>query len=153
MGLPNDVRACFAGFGFGPPCSESEIRHAESELGETLPSVLGDLYLAFDGFEGPTGAAFFWPLFAHRENAPGLVEMNLFYRGDNLFPRGLVSQSLFFGDNGCGPQWGIKRDVPGKVVLWDAEWGDDYEVAGENPLEVWAAEKQMYEELEGQEDA
>ena len=64
-----------------------------------------------------------------------------------------VSQCLFFGDNGCGPQWGIKRDAPGKVILWDAEWGDEYKVAGENPLEVWAAEKRMYEKPDGQEDA
>jgi hypothetical protein len=153
MGLPDEVRACFAGFGFGPPCSESEIHRAESELGEALPAVLKELYLAFDGFEGPTGAGFFWPLFAHAENDPGLVEMNLFFRGDDLFPQGLVSQCLFFGDNGCGPQWGIKRDLPGKVILWDAAWGDKYEVTGEDPLEVWTAEKRMYEELDGQEKA
>lgn len=57
--------------------------------------------------------AAFWPLFAHDEHGLGLVEMNLFYREDDLFPRGLVSQCLFFGDSGGGPQWGIKQDVPG----------------------------------------
>jgi hypothetical protein len=152
MGLPDDVRACFVGFAFGPPCAESEVRRAESELGEPLPSVLRDLYLAFDGFDGPTGAVFLWPLFARGKNAPGLVEMNLFYRGDDLFPQELVSQCLFFGDGGCGPQWGIKRDASGQVILWDAEWGDEYEVAGEGPLEVWATEKRMYEELDAQRD-
>jgi hypothetical protein len=134
MGFTDDVRACFAGFTFGSPCPESEISRAESELGATLPAVLRELYLAFDGFNGPTGAAFFWPLFGHVENSPGLVEMNLFYRGDDLFPQGLVSQCIFFGDNGCGPQWGMKRDVPGKVILWDAAWGDEYEVSYTNPL-------------------
>jgi len=150
MGLPDDVRVCFAGFTLGSPCPESEISRAESELGETLPPVLRELYLAFDGFNGPTGAAFFWPLFAHGENAPGLVEMNLFYRGDDLFPRGLVSQCLFFGDGGGGPQWGIKQDIPGKIILWDAEWGSEFEVAGADPLEVWANEKRIYDELGGQ---
>ena len=98
-------------------------------------------------------AGFFWPLFAHGENDPGLVEMNLLFRGDDLFPQGLVTQCLFFGDNGCGPQWGIKRELPGKVVLWDAEWGNQYEIAGEDPLEVWTAEKRMYEDLDAQEEA
>jgi hypothetical protein len=153
MGLPDEVRACFACFGFGPSCSEGEIGHAESKLGETLPAELKGLYLAFDGFKGPTGASFFWPLFAHKENDPGLVEMNLFFRGDDLFPQGLVSKCIFFGDNGCGTQWGIKRDLAGKVILWDAEWGDEYEIAGEDLLEVWTAEKRMYEELDGQEKA
>ncbi|WP_406697273.1 SMI1/KNR4 family protein [Singulisphaera sp. Ch08] len=153
MGLPDDVRACFAGFAFGPPCSESEIRRAESELGETLPPVLRAMYLAFDGFEGPTGAAFFCPLFAHDEHGPGLVDMNLFYRGDDLFPQGLVSQCLFFGDGGGGPHWGIKQDVPGKVIHWVASWGSEFQVAGADPLEVWANEKRMYDELNGQEYA
>jgi hypothetical protein len=151
MSLPDDVRACFAGFAFGPPCSESEIRRAESELGETLPPVLRAMYLAFDGFKGPTDAAFFWPLFARDEHGLGLVEMNLFYREDDLFPQGLVSQCLFFGDGGGGPQWGIKQDIPGKIILWDAEWGSEFQVAGANPLEVWVNEKRMYDELDRQE--
>jgi hypothetical protein len=79
--------------------------------------------------------------------------MNQFYREDDLFPQGLMSQCLFFGDGGGGSQWGIKRDVPGKVIRWDAEWGGDYEFAGEHPLDAWAAEKRMYEELNAQEGA
>ena len=32
------------------------------------------------------------------------------------------------------------------MIRWDAERGDQFEVVGENPLEVWVAEKKAYEE-------
>jgi SMI1 / KNR4 family (SUKH-1) len=138
------IRALFAGHHFGPPCTEADIRRAEALLGEPLPHVLRELYLAFDGFLGSTDAGFFWSLFG----TEGLVEMNRFFRDDDLFPQELVSRCLFFGDNGCGPQWGIKRDLPGKVMQWDAEWGEGFEIVGDSPLEVWRAEKQSYDALD-----
>ena len=147
MGLPDEVRSHFAGYDFGPPCSEADIRRAEAALGEELPAVLRELYLAFNGFLGPTNAAFFWPLFAWEPEHAGLVEMNSFFRGDVLFPQQLVSQCLFYGDNGCGPQWGLKRDLPGQVIQWDARWGEDFAVVGDSPLAVWLAEKRMYDAL------
>jgi cell wall assembly regulator SMI1 len=143
MGQPDDVRALFAGYEFGAPCTESDICGAEAELGEPLPPALRELYCAFDGFRGPTGATFFWPLFGRE----GLVEMNRFYRRDPLFPQGLVSQCVFFGDDGCGPQWGLMRDLPGNVIRWDAEWGSDFEVAGASPLDAWRAAKESYDSL------
>ena len=143
MAAADEVRAMFVGHGFGEPCAEADIRRAELALGEPLPQALRELYLAFDGFRGSTNAGFFWPLFGR----VGLVEMNQFYRGDDIFPIELISQCLFFGDNGCGPQWGFKRDLPGKVIQWDAEWGADFEVAGDSPLDVWRAEKELYDSL------
>jgi hypothetical protein len=143
MAAADEVRALFPGHRFGAPCSAADLRRAEAALGEPLPPALRELYLAFDGFLGPTDAAFFWPLFGHE----GLVEMNQFYRGDALFPQELVAQCLFFGDYGCGPQWGLKGDTPGKVIRWDAEWGTDFEVVGDSPLEVWRAAKQWYDAL------
>jgi hypothetical protein len=146
MAAADEVRTLFAGYSFGAPCTEAELRRAEEALGESLPSVLQELYLAFDGFRGSTNAAFFWPLFGPE----GLVVLNQFYRGDNLFPRALVSQCLFFGDDGCGPQWGLRRDLPGKIIRWDAEWGEDFEVVGATPLEVWRTTKQWYDSLSEQ---
>jgi hypothetical protein len=143
MAAADDVRGLFPGHSFGAPRTEADIGRAEAALGELLPPVLRELYLAFDGFLGPTSAAFFWPLFGRE----GLVETNQFYRGDDLFPQELVSLCLFFGDNGCGPQWGFKRDLPGKVIRWDAGWGAGFEVVGDSPLEVWRAEKQGYDSL------
>jgi hypothetical protein len=150
MGQPDEVRSHFAGFDFGAPCSEADILRAEAALGEELPNVLRELYLAFNGFLGPTNATFFWPLFAPNPERAGLVEMNRFFRDGDPFPQDLVSQCLFFGDNGIGPQWGIKKDIPGKVIKWDAEWGTEFEIAGDSPLAAWLAEKNFYDALDEQ---
>ncbi len=147
MSLPDKVRGEFAGFNFGARCSQAEIRRTEAALGEPLPAVLLELYRAFDVFLGPTDAVFFWPLFAGKWGDSGLVDMNRFLREGDEFPRDFVSQCIFFGDNGGGPFWGMKTDLPGKVIRWDAEWGEQFEVAGEDPLEVWVAEKKDYDEL------
>lgn len=143
MNQPKAVRSLFLGYCFGPPCTEADIRRAEQALGEPLPPVLRELYLAFDGFRGPTEAGFFWPLFA----TEGFVEMNLFYRGDDLFPQELVTRCMFFGEGGGGPQWGIKLDLPGKVIKWNASWGTDFEIVGDAPLDVWQQEKELYDSL------
>ena len=42
----------------------------------------------------------------------------------------------------------LKKDLPGKIILWDAEWGDDFEVVGTDVLEVWIEEKRKYDDLE-----
>jgi hypothetical protein len=42
---------------------------------------------------------------------------------------------------------GPEEGLPGKVIQWDAEWGADFEVVGDSPLEVWAAEKRLYDSL------
>lgn len=142
--MTSDVlRTLFAGRTFGPPCTEADIKRAEGALGEALPSALRELYIEFDGFRGPTDAAFLWPLFAEE----GLVSMNQFYRGDTLFPQELVTRCLFFGDNGCGPQWGFHRDLPGQIIRWSAAWGAEYEIAGTSLVAVWSAEKQVYDNL------
>jgi SMI1 / KNR4 family (SUKH-1) len=144
MNPADEVRTLFADYRFGPPCTDSNIQSAEAALGEPLPPVLRDLYLAFDGFRGPTNERFLWPLFGPE----GLVAMNHFFRGDETFPQEVVSQCLFFGDYGLGPLWAIKRDLPGKVIKWDGEW-DDFEVAGDSPLDVWRRQKEWFESLEG----
>jgi cell wall assembly regulator SMI1 len=143
MSQADAVRSLFAGYTFGPPCTEADLRLAEAVLGEPLPPVLRQLYLAFDGFRGPTEARFFWPLAGYE----GLVELNQFYRGDDLYPQELVTQCVFFGDGGGGPQWGIKRDLPGKVIRWNASWWTEFEIAGDSPLDAWRVEKQSYDSL------
>jgi len=151
--LPSEaekVKAEFPAAVFGPPCSDDDIQRAVAALGEHLPAVLEGFYRAFNGFRGPTNAGFLWQLFASKKNPTGLVETNRFFREnvEDPFPREIVSQCLFFGDDGIGAQWGFKKDLPGKIIKWDARWGTDVEVAGNSPLEAWLAEKAIYDEME-----
>jgi hypothetical protein len=130
---------------FGPPCSQDDIATAESVLGQRLPKVLRDLYLAFNGFKLPyqESSAYFWPLFA---DGPmyGLVKMNQFFRQGYEFPRKFVLQCLFYGDDGVGGFWGITRNLPNSIIYWNASWGADFEIAGDDPIEVWIAAARMY---------
>ncbi len=144
------VKAEFPDAAFRRPCSDDDIRRANAALGAPLPAILEEFYRAFNGFRGPTNAAFFWQLFASKKNPTGLVEMNRFFRDnvDDPFPREIVSQCLFFGDDGIGAQWGFKKNQQGKIIKWDARWGSEVEVVGESPLEAWLAEKAIYDEME-----
>ena len=151
--MPNEaekVKAEFPAAVYGPPCSDDDIRRAVAALGEPLPAVLKKYYRAFNGFRGPTNAGFFWQLFASKKNPTGLVETNKFFRenADDPFPREIVSKCLFFGDDGIGAQWGFKKDLPGKIIKWDARWGTDVEVVGDTPLQAWLAEKEIYDRME-----
>ncbi|PTY02048.1 hypothetical protein DB347_25155 [Opitutaceae bacterium EW11] len=141
--VAEEVRAQFTGFEFGPPCAEVEVTRAEHALGQQLPLAIRSLYLAFDGFRGPTNARFMWPLFGR----DGLVEFNGFLRSGSEFPRAFVSSCVFYGDAGIGEVWGIKHELPGRVIRWNASWGEDFEDAGSAPLEVWLKEKAAYDEL------
>lgn len=143
---PAEVGRHFAGYRFGEPCTAEQVARAESILRQPIPLDIRRLYLDFNGFLGPTDSPFFWPLFEQTPGGPALVEMNLFYRNDSVFPHELTSMCLFFGDAGGGSQWGVKADLPGKIIVWDAEW-DDFEVAGTDILQVWLEEKRKYDEL------
>lgn len=141
-----DVRKYFTGCSFGDPCTPQQLAEAESELRQPIPETLRSLYSNFNGFLGPTDAQFFWPLFKLSEWKLGLVDMNRFLRDDPIFPQVLMSQCLFYGDAGIGPLWGLKADLPGQVILWDAEWGDDFEIVGTDIVGVWLHEKRKYDE-------
>jgi hypothetical protein len=135
---------------YGPPCSDGDIRRAASASGEPLPAVLEEFYRTLNGFRGPTNAGFLWQLFASPMNPTGFVEMNRFFRenADDPFPREIVSQCLFFGDDEIGAQWAFKKDQPGKIIKWDPRWGTDVEVVGDSPLEAWLAENEIYDRME-----
>jgi hypothetical protein len=143
MNAADEIREMFPGHNFGAPCTETEIEQAEAALGESLPSNLHELYFQFNGFLGSTDARFFWPLFGYE----GLVELNQFFRGPEGFPPEIVAKTLFFGDSGTGSQWGIKSDIPNKVIRWNAGWGSDFEIDGDSPLDVWRAAKQLYDDI------
>lgn len=143
MNLVGKVKEAFQGFPFGEPATLEDLTRVESKVGEPLPAILRDLYLAFDGFRGPTNARYLWPLFGK----DSLVEFNGFLRHGGEFPHDFVHSCIFFGDEGIGPMWGIKRDLPGSIICWDAEWGEDFEVVGATPLDVWLRSKHDFDAI------
>ena len=147
MSLATEVRAMFPGATFRPPCADAQISMAEQRLGHALPPILVDIYRAFDGFLGPTGAQFLYPLDdPTRETSTTLVTYTLFLRGQDYFPAFLKS-AVAVGDMGAGACWLIFLSEPTRVALWDAEWGDDYERLEGGIADVWRSAKEQYESL------
>lgn len=63
MFKPEDVRRAFANGVFCGHALEAVIAQVKQALGHALPGQLRSLYLACDGFQGPTGANFLFPFF------------------------------------------------------------------------------------------
>jgi hypothetical protein len=144
---PEDVKQLFAGNRFGPPCDEAQLAGAEAELQVVIPPELRCFYLAFDGFLGPAAAYFFWPLFSGGNRGDiGFVERNRGLRAGCEFPKELMHQCLFFGDDGCGSNWGLHQGVPGKVIAWEGALGEKFEIAGTDPGDVWLRMKRRYDQ-------
>ena len=148
MFTPTDVRRVFPGNAFGLRVVAETFAAAERELGHALPSQLIDLYLEFNGFLGPTGAPFLFPLF-DRSGTRGetLVSYTKFFRSEGYFPE-WVQRAVVVGDNGTGAAWFMLLDEECKVVVWDAEW-EDYESIEGSLLDAWVKEKEFYDSLAG----
>jgi len=147
MNIAQQIRELFEGFPFGAPCHPSDVAKAEELLGHPLPPPLTELYLNFNGFAGPTDAAFFYPLLTPTSfSNTSLVEYTLSLRGEDYFPR-FLQRAVAIGDYGVGPCWVILIDTPGKILEWDGEWGDDYETLEGTLADVWEGKKEWYESV------
>jgi hypothetical protein len=103
-----EVGALFPAGVFGAPCTEVEIATAERALGHKLPPILQELYRAFDGFVGPTGTQFLYPLLkSPHKMKTSLVEYTKFlrteFRGSKGYIPELLQRSVAVGDTGIGP--------------------------------------------------
>src|SRR5687768_13802103 len=131
---------------FGPPCTEDDIRRAEAGLGQPLPAILKELYLAFDGFDGPA-ANFLWPL--HGDN--GLVSYNLWLRQHSDAPT-WAREMVFFGDDGIGGTvgslWGVLTSRNSEIVQWFYQDGEDARSAGTDIFGVWARRQVKYDNID-----
>ena len=148
MSLAFNVRAAFAEFPAGAPCTEDEIALAERKLGHPLPPSIRDLYREMNGFVGPTAAQFLYPLLddAADSSRVSLVGHTLFLRSEDHFPA-FLAKAIAVGDDGTGSAWLIFLGQPHRVALWDAEWGDEFEWLEGGLLDVWLQAKEMYEAI------
>jgi hypothetical protein len=79
---------------FGPPADLTAIASAGDRLGVVFPVWLRDLYLACDGFLGPTA----WPYLLPLGGCEGVVEFTEFLRGQDWAPSWL-KRAIVFGSN------------------------------------------------------
>jgi hypothetical protein len=122
-----DIRSHFAGRRFGAPCTPEQIAAAEAKLGIRMPDPLRELYLAFDGFRGPTNAQYLFPLVSCTDRGSSLFEMTRFFRDWKLVN---LSRFVFFGLSTADENWGISVDDPRKIIAYHHHMEDKYEVVG-----------------------
>jgi len=146
MFKPEDVHRAFANGVFRGRATAAAIAQVEQALGHALPDQLRSLYLEFDGFQGPTGAHFLFPVL--ERGTPGsesLLTYTQFFRGEDYFPEWL-QQAVAVGDNGTGTTWFVLLEARERLVRWDAEWEEYEEVEG-SLLDAWIAERKLYESV------
>lgn len=130
---------------FANPNTDREVDQAEDALEARFPPVLRELYLQVGGFRlfEATGIRALLPLLG----SEGLVALNTFFRSGAEFPNAFASQCVFFGEDGVGGYWGVKQDLPGKVIYWRPEWANEFDIVGSDPFEVWQVEKKIYDQV------
>jgi hypothetical protein len=146
MFTPEDVRKAFANGVFRRPAIAAVIAQVEQALGHGLPDQLRSLYLAFDGFQGPTGANFLFPVLEQAtKGSESLLTCTQFFRNEDYFPEWL-QHAIPVGDNGTGATWFTLLEEGERLVRWDAEWEEYEEVEG-TLLDAWIAERKLYESI------
>ncbi|WP_346097120.1 SMI1/KNR4 family protein [Streptomyces olivaceiscleroticus] len=99
------------------PAQEADLKRAEESLGEPLPPGLRRLLAEFNGLADCYGTDLIWP-------ADQMAETNAEFRESLSFAKlyGPFGDLVFFGDNGGGDQFALRRgDVDGPIVVWDHE--------------------------------
>jgi len=133
-----EIRAHFSRGRFGSPCTPEQIAAVEEKIGLRLPEPLRELYLAFDGFRGPTNAQYLFPLAQCTDGGSSLREMTLLFRDWKLVD---LSSFVFFGSSSGDECWGISVDDPKKIIAYHHHMEDEFEYAGSDILQVYLADE------------
>jgi hypothetical protein len=106
---------------FHPPADPVAVAAAETRLGVALPAWLRALYLACDGFVGPTGwDGYLLPL----EGRDGLVGYTEFLRHDGEGMPPSMARAIVFGHQGYSFTISTHfAALDGALVTWN--FGDD----------------------------
>jgi hypothetical protein len=128
---------------FKPPAAAELIDDVERGLRVSFPSWLREVYLACNGFTGPTGVRYLYPL----DGSGGVLDLTLFLR-EEWWPDWL-DRSIIFSDNGLGgsitTHWGV---LDGRLIEWCYGDVDEYSILDLDIYELWAREQEGWNELD-----
>src|SRR5262245_58065153 len=120
----SQIRAVMEVTSFYSPASSELIEEVERRLAVNFPEWLRRVYLACNGFSGPTGVSYLYPLDGH----DGVLEFTQFLREEDWSPPWL-SRAVGFGENGAGgsitTHWLV---MDGNLIEWCYGHGADYTV-------------------------
>jgi len=113
----------------------------EWRLAAPFPGWLRTVYRSCNGFCGPTGVRYLYPL----DGRDGVLELNLFLRDEDWAPPWL-NRAIVFSDNGAGgsitTHW-VALD--GALIQWCYGDGADFTVLDCDLFELWRREQERWD--------
>jgi hypothetical protein len=131
---------------FFPPAHPQEIDDVGRELGVQFPSWLRHIYLATDGFLGPTGVRYLYRL----GGSDGVLNFNRFLRQE-WNEATWLSKAIIFAENGVGGTLTVHwAALDGQLIEWCYGDGSEYQVLDCDIFTVWAREQKNWDGLEAE---
>ncbi len=128
---------------FGPPAEPAAIAGAEDRLGVPFPPWLHELYLACDGFLGPTA----WPYLLPLSGSDGVTEFTEFLRGEDWAPTWL-NRAVVFGSNvGSGTGTVNYCALDGELIEWCLGDGAEFTRFEGTVYELYSREQACWDEI------
>jgi len=128
---------------FFPPADPADLEQAERQLGVQFPDWLRRIYVATDGFVGPTGVRYLYRL----REPNGLLDFNPFLRQE-WEQADWLRRAIVFGDNGLGGsstvQWAA---LDGCLIEWCLGDGHEHEILDLDVFGLWAREQRNWDAL------
>jgi hypothetical protein len=130
-----EVTAC------NPAPSLKLIEEVERRLGVPFPEWVRGVYRSCNGFCGPTGVRYLYPL----DGRDGVLELTLFLRNEDWSPPWL-KRAIVFGDNGVGgsitTHW---LALDGKLIQWCYGDGTDFSILNCDLFALWSREQALWD--------
>ncbi|HUO07497.1 MAG TPA: SMI1/KNR4 family protein [Phycisphaerae bacterium] len=125
-----------------PPATPELIAEVEQGLSVAFPNWLREIYLTCDGFTGPTGVRYVWPL----NGDQGVLRCNHFLRED--WQCDWLRRAIIFSDNGLGGSitvhWGA---LDGRLIEWCYGDADEYKILDLSLFDLWAREQAIWDDV------
>ena len=127
---------------FGQPATTTEIAEVELALDVKFPGWLRHLYLACNGFTGPSG----WPYLLALGDSDGVLQFNLFLRAEFAYP--WLNRAVIFASNtGSGTSTVHFAAVDGKLVEWCIGDEDEYTTFKHSIFDLYKREQAAWDKI------
>ena len=126
-----------------PPADPTAIAAAERRVGVVFPQWLRVLYLACNGFRGPTQ----WEYLLMLEGRDGLVESTEMLRAEDWAPPWLARAVVFGSDTGGGTLTTHFAALDGNLITWTLGDGPAFSTFEGTVFDLYRREQQLWDEV------
>lgn len=128
---------------FGAPAGIDAVSSAEHRLGVAFPEWLRCLYLACDGFLGPTA----WPYLLPLNGREGVIEFTEFLRAE-AGPLAWLKNAVVFGSNlGSGTCTVHFGALDGRLIEWCLGDGDEFTYFDGSVYDLYRREQAVWDAI------